>query len=256
MWLLVIALVWPVAISAGPQSTLFVKGRVVDLEDRPVPGVEVAVEAQGGRRIRVAVKTNEHGDFGAQFGLFPGVYRVTAAKDGYTETSLLVRVEMGEPTTVRLRIARSRAARVDAPSRPIRVHVRAASAPSHGEGADAKSREDSVRDLAAAIEEHVGLALTSSADESDLIVEVVSRRIEQTPVEATQKAYTVPSIGGLSDTSRQASNRIDMTLVAGTRSEPLTSRFGPASWREAARLAATQIDEWAARNKAALLAGR
>jgi tetratricopeptide (TPR) repeat protein len=77
----VIAAVIGLAVPAFAQSTGMVKGKVTDAKNQPVDGAKVVIEFKEGVTRKFEVKTNKKGEF-IQIGLQPGMYQVTASKDG------------------------------------------------------------------------------------------------------------------------------------------------------------------------------
>jgi tetratricopeptide (TPR) repeat protein len=77
----VIAAVIGLAMPAFAQSTGMVKGKVTDAKNQPVDGAKVVIEFKEGVTRKFEVKTNKKGEF-IQIGLQPGMYQVTASKDG------------------------------------------------------------------------------------------------------------------------------------------------------------------------------
>jgi tetratricopeptide (TPR) repeat protein len=61
------------------------KGKVVDAKNQPVEGATVTIEATDGMGRKYVVKTNRRGEF-IQIGLQPGQYKLTAEKDGLSES--------------------------------------------------------------------------------------------------------------------------------------------------------------------------
>lgn len=76
-----------VALWAAPASaqTGQVKGKVVDAKNQPVEGAQVTIEMTEGMSRKYEVKTNRRGEF-IQIGLQPGQYKITAAKDGMSQS--------------------------------------------------------------------------------------------------------------------------------------------------------------------------
>jgi tetratricopeptide (TPR) repeat protein len=68
----------------GYAQTGMVKGRVVDANNKPVAGATVTIQAEGVTR-NFEVKTNKNGEF-IQIGLQVGTYKLTASKDGMSQT--------------------------------------------------------------------------------------------------------------------------------------------------------------------------
>jgi Flp pilus assembly protein TadD len=77
----VIAAVIGLATPAFAQSTGMVKGKVTDAKNQPVDGAKVVIEFKEGVTRKFEVKTNKKGEY-IQIGLQPGMYQVTATKDG------------------------------------------------------------------------------------------------------------------------------------------------------------------------------
>jgi tetratricopeptide (TPR) repeat protein len=62
-----------------------VKGKVVDAKNQPVEGATVVVEATDGMGRKFTLKTNKKGEF-IHIGLQPGMYKLTAEKDGMSDS--------------------------------------------------------------------------------------------------------------------------------------------------------------------------
>ena len=77
----VIAAVIGMAVPAFAQSTGMVKGKVTDAKNQPVDGAKVVIEFKEGVTRKFEVKTNKKGEY-IQIGLQPGIYQITATKDG------------------------------------------------------------------------------------------------------------------------------------------------------------------------------
>ncbi len=77
----VIAAVIGLAVPAFAQSTGMVKGKVTDAKNQPVDGAKVVIEFKEGVTRKFEVKTNKKGEY-IQIGLQPGIYQLTATKDG------------------------------------------------------------------------------------------------------------------------------------------------------------------------------
>ena len=73
-----------------------VKGKVVDGNNQPIEGAKVTIEMTEGMSRKYEVKTNKRGEF-IQIGLQPGQYKLTAEKDGMSQSfPHRVRLEMSE----------------------------------------------------------------------------------------------------------------------------------------------------------------
>jgi tetratricopeptide (TPR) repeat protein len=75
------------ALWAAPAAaqTGQVKGKVVDAKNQPIEGAQVTIEMTEGMNRKYEVKTNRRGEF-IQIGLQPGTYKITAAKDGMSQS--------------------------------------------------------------------------------------------------------------------------------------------------------------------------
>jgi len=75
------------------------RGKVLDEKGQAVPEAVVTMEFKGGVTRKYETKTNKKGEF-TQVGMQPGVYKITAAKEGYQGTFLELKINLGEPTYV------------------------------------------------------------------------------------------------------------------------------------------------------------
>jgi tetratricopeptide (TPR) repeat protein len=85
------------AADARAQGTGTARGKVFDEKDKPVEGAAIAIEYQGGITRKHTTKTNKKGEY-TQVGLPPGIYRVTATKEGFQGGYIDVRIALGEAT--------------------------------------------------------------------------------------------------------------------------------------------------------------
>jgi tetratricopeptide (TPR) repeat protein len=87
-----------VCLSPGAASaqTGTARGKVVDEKGQALEGAQVVLEYQGPMTRKFETKTNKKGEF-TQVGMQPGVYRVTANKEGYTGTFVEARINLGDP---------------------------------------------------------------------------------------------------------------------------------------------------------------
>ncbi|HET7617864.1 MAG TPA: tetratricopeptide repeat protein [Vicinamibacterales bacterium] len=86
------------ALSAGAASaqTGQVKGTVVDAQNKPVEGAKITIMPAESTSRKLETKTNKKGEF-IQIGLSPGEYKITAEKDGLTQTqNIRVHLDMAE----------------------------------------------------------------------------------------------------------------------------------------------------------------
>jgi Tfp pilus assembly protein PilF len=77
---------------ASAQTTGSVRGKVVNEKNQPIEGATIVVEMTEGMTGRHETTTNRRGEF-VQVGLQPGQYKVTASKDGMSQ-SFDVRVRL------------------------------------------------------------------------------------------------------------------------------------------------------------------
>jgi tetratricopeptide (TPR) repeat protein len=75
------------------------RGKVVDDKSQPILDAAVTLEFKGGVTRKLETKSNKKGEY-TQVGLQPGIYRVTAAKDGYQPAFIESRIGVGEPTVL------------------------------------------------------------------------------------------------------------------------------------------------------------
>ena len=101
MWcrsLAICALVLGLAAIATPgyAQTGQVKGKVVDADGKPVEGAVVTIEGTDSAGRKFTLKTNKSGEF-IQIGLTVGNYKITAEKDGMSQSfNQRIRLEMSE----------------------------------------------------------------------------------------------------------------------------------------------------------------
>jgi cytochrome c-type biogenesis protein CcmH/NrfG len=73
-----------------------VKGKVVDAQNKPIEGAVIVIEMTEGMNRKYETKTDRRGEF-VQVGLQPGNYKITASKDGMSQTfDQRVRLDMGQ----------------------------------------------------------------------------------------------------------------------------------------------------------------
>lgn len=82
---------------AQAQGTGTVRGKVLDDKDQRVEGALITLDFQGGVTRKTTTKTNKKGEY-TQVGLPPGIYRVTATKEGFQGGYIDVRVNLGAAT--------------------------------------------------------------------------------------------------------------------------------------------------------------
>jgi tetratricopeptide (TPR) repeat protein len=81
---------------AGAQTGT-ARGKILDDKGQPLEGVVVTIDYQGGVTRKYETKTNKKGEY-TQVGIYPGVYKVTANKEGFQGGVLDARIALGEPT--------------------------------------------------------------------------------------------------------------------------------------------------------------
>jgi tetratricopeptide (TPR) repeat protein len=96
------------ASEAAAQSTM-IKGKVVDVEGKPMVGVAIAIEFQGGVARKFQTKTDKRGEF-IQLLTEGGPYKVTATADKIGSQSAEVRVRMGSAAEANITLAPTTAA--------------------------------------------------------------------------------------------------------------------------------------------------
>jgi tetratricopeptide (TPR) repeat protein len=94
-WLLAFTLV---AATASAQTGT-ARGKVVDDKSQPLVDAAITLEFKGGVTRKLDTKTNKKGEY-TQVGLQSGIYRITAAKDGYQPAFIESRISLGEPTVL------------------------------------------------------------------------------------------------------------------------------------------------------------
>ena len=87
-----LALAMPATVAA--QSTGMVKGKVVDGQQQVVEGATVILETKDGGNRRFKVSTNKKGEY-IQIGLAPGVWTITATKDGVGQAQTTIKIGLG-----------------------------------------------------------------------------------------------------------------------------------------------------------------
>ena len=100
------------AAPATAQSTGMIKGKVVDGSNQIVVGATVVLETKDGGARRFKVTTNKKGEY-IQIGLAPGVWKVTASKDGIGEGTQDVKISLGSSEQVDLTLGKAPASKED-----------------------------------------------------------------------------------------------------------------------------------------------
>jgi len=73
------------------------RGRVVDVDGKPIAEAKILIEYLGGVTRKLETKTNKKGEF-IQVGMQPGPYRFTVSKEGFQPFTIENRISLGEPT--------------------------------------------------------------------------------------------------------------------------------------------------------------
>ena len=94
---LIVACLLLAAGDARAQASGSARGKVVDEKGQAVEGASVDIEYQGGITRKHTTKTNKKGEY-TQVGLTPGIYKITANKQGFQGAQGEVRVMLGEAT--------------------------------------------------------------------------------------------------------------------------------------------------------------
>jgi hypothetical protein len=117
---------------------------------------------------------------------------------------------------------------------PLRTFVYTAQAPGGGVSEEEQGRLDSVKDLADALGKwKIECLLVKSADEADVIVEVLNREERDAPVSG---------FGGASVT-RFRETIVRLRVKSGEKQSELKG-MGQASWKSAAKDAAERLAKW------------
>lgn len=98
-----LALTLVVAPPASAQTGML-KGKVVDGEDKPIPGAAIAIEFADGVTRKFEVKTDRRGEF-IQIGLPPGNYKVTATVEKLGTQAQNARVRLGSTAEANFKMA-------------------------------------------------------------------------------------------------------------------------------------------------------
>lgn len=93
------ALLLALSLAAADASaqTGTARGKVLDDKGQGVEAAQILLEFQGGVSRKLETKTNKKGEY-TQVGMVPGMYKITATKDGYQGSFIVHKVNLGEPT--------------------------------------------------------------------------------------------------------------------------------------------------------------
>jgi tetratricopeptide (TPR) repeat protein len=104
--------------AAMAQSTM-VKGKVVDVEGKPMVGVAITVEFMGGVNRKLQTKTDKRGEF-IQLLTESGQYRITATDEKVGSANTTLAVRLGRVSEANIVLAPSTAANNDAKAAELR----------------------------------------------------------------------------------------------------------------------------------------
>ena len=153
------------ASNARAQGTGTARGKVLDDKSAPVEGAAIVLDYQGGLTRKFTTKSNKKGEF-TQVGLQPGVYRVTATKEGYQGGYVDVRIGLGEATYL-----------------PDLKLVTAAAARAAAAGAGAADTEKANAELRQMVKDAQALAAAGKRDEAIAAFQVLLTKNVAAPEE-------------------------------------------------------------------------
>ena len=132
---LLLAFLLALAPAAFAQSTM-IKGKVVDKDGKPMVGVAIAIEFQGGVNRKLQTKTDKRGEY-IQLLTESGQYKITATdpKIGSAETMLAVR--LGRVSEANIVLAPTTAANNEAKAAELKKVFEEGVAASRGGNPDA-----------------------------------------------------------------------------------------------------------------------
>ena len=87
------------------QEQARLEGKVMDVEKKPLPEVEIQCKNLGTSQV-IAAKSNKKGDFVVRT-FFPGKYLLTAAKEGYVTHSLEIELTPGSAQRLTITLAKA-----------------------------------------------------------------------------------------------------------------------------------------------------
>jgi len=88
-----------ISASMASAQTGGVRGKILDDAGKPLEGVAVKMEFQGGMNLSFDTKTNKKGEF-MQIGLRPGNWKFTFTKEGFQVFAAPMRISLGEATVL------------------------------------------------------------------------------------------------------------------------------------------------------------
>jgi tetratricopeptide (TPR) repeat protein len=166
--LLLVAAVW--AAPALAQSTGMVKGKVVDSSNQIVEGATVVLETKDGGARKFTVKTNKKGEY-IQIGLAPGMWTITATKDGVGTASAQAKIGLGSTEQIDFTLAKGgpamskeEAAKMDAMSKAFNEGVALIQANKYDEAIAKFKEAKAAQPDCYACQFNIGLALAAKKD--------------------------------------------------------------------------------------------
>jgi tetratricopeptide (TPR) repeat protein len=88
-----------ISASMASAQTGGVRGKILDEAGKPLEGVAVKMEFQGGMTLSFDTKTNKKGEF-MQIGLRPGSWKFTFTKENYQVFSAPMKINLGDATVL------------------------------------------------------------------------------------------------------------------------------------------------------------
>jgi tetratricopeptide (TPR) repeat protein len=88
-----------ISASLASAQTGGVRGKILDDTGKPLEGVVVKMECQGGMNLSFETKTNKKGEF-MQIGLRPGSWKFTYTKEAFQVFAAPMRISLGEATVL------------------------------------------------------------------------------------------------------------------------------------------------------------
>lgn len=88
-----------ISASLASAQTGGVRGKILDDTGKPLEGVVVKMEFQGGMNLSFETKTNKKGEF-MQIGLRPGSWKFTYTKEAFQVFAAPMRISLGEATVL------------------------------------------------------------------------------------------------------------------------------------------------------------
>ncbi|MDO8678378.1 MAG: tetratricopeptide repeat protein [Acidobacteriota bacterium] len=132
---LLLAFLLALAPAAFAQSTM-IKGKVVDKDGKPMVGVAIAIEFQGGVNRKLQTKTDKRGEY-IQLLTESGQYKITATDEKIGSQSTMLAVRLGRVSEANIVLAPTTAANNEAKAAELRKVFDEGVAASRGGNPDA-----------------------------------------------------------------------------------------------------------------------